>query len=791
MNLTGAFSALKALPPTDHVTLFKGNPAYTNEKELSEFKIDGLTYVRKSELATGKKRRHGSSLVWQFGEAIVRKSDKVVLYYCYDCEVSNRKQLLPVLNGTRGALNHMETVHHRDSETGIIKESHMAKQPVFSLIKTADFDVFRMLLLRWFVFCQMALFMLENLFFRELITYLHKGLGSLLPKSQKTLRNWIMEEFEEQKKKLTEELSFSASKIHISFDIWTAGNFVGFMSIWAYWIDASGQRQRRLLAFKRIYGSHTGENQSEVLLEVLKEYNIDDKIGYIVSDNASSNTSAVDMVLYELVPGITAAQIKARRLRCFGHIVNLAAQSLLAGSDAEKRRVKEELEFDDFDFDHQSARWIHQGPVGKLQRLIKYILASSNRREEFGEVKGGRKVEQFDHLGVSVVEKEGVGAGGTFEDPCQASRLDPTAQSDCPICGSYLSSELQFLFEKTTSTDFLFSQLLQDNSTRWNSMHRALGRVLNVKERLMKFIKQHKPPRDSKYRPQDDRLSPAEWTFIERLHTCLEEYYISTNSTEGHTPLVCDYFMTLHYLMNSVDAWQQEARDYLKDKLLQQALQASWLKLEKYYKLTDNTPIYYAAVMLNPMLKTHWFHEAWTTSEQQEWIQPTIAAVRAIWRSEYKHLSTSDNGPQSIDDDTPYNRLQAAKRLKLSSRPSEPLDQFEEYITTDPVVYSGTEFDVTKYWFDRRITHPELSKFALDTLSIPLMADDNERSFSSARDMITYRRTCLQPDIIEGCQCLKNWLTLQLRVNDDEDINNPIDEVDNELDKAFVIGDEL
>jgi hypothetical protein len=301
----------------------------------------------------------------------------------------------------------------------------------------------------------MALFMLENLFFRELITYLNKGLGGLLPRSQKTLRNWIMEEFEERKKCLAAELSFSRSRIHISFDIWTAGNFVGFMSILAYWIDASGQRQRRLLAFKRVYGSHSGENQSEVLLEAFKEYQISDNIGYIVSDNASSNTSAVDIVLYELEPGITPAQIKARRLRCFGHIINLAAQSLLAGSDAEKRRVKEELEFDDVDFDHQSARWIHQGPVGKLQRLVKYVLASPQRREEFGAVNGGRKVEQFDHLGVSVVEKEGVEAEGTFEDPCQASRLDPTAQSDCPICGSYLSSELQLLFEKSTSTDFI------------------------------------------------------------------------------------------------------------------------------------------------------------------------------------------------------------------------------------------------------------------------------------------------------------------------------------------------
>ena len=39
--------------------------------------------------------------------------------------------------------------------------------------------------------------------------------------------------------------------------------------------------------------------------------------------------------------------------------------------------------------------------VGKLHKLVKYILASPQRREEFGDIKGGRKVKEFDHLGVS------------------------------------------------------------------------------------------------------------------------------------------------------------------------------------------------------------------------------------------------------------------------------------------------------------------------------------------------------------------------------------------------------
>lgn len=37
------------------------------------------------------------------------------------------------------------------------------------------------------------------------------------------------------------------------------------------------------------------------------------------------------------------------------------------------------------------------------------------------------------------------------------------------------------------------------------------------------------------------------------------------------------------------------------------------------------------------------------------------------------------------------------------------------------------------------------------------MSDDPERSFSSGRDLITYRRSNLHDDIIEACSCLRSW----------------------------------
>jgi hypothetical protein len=156
-------------------------------------------------------------------------------------------------------------------------------------------------------------------------------------------------------------------------------------------VNPAGERQRRLLAFRRIYRSHSGENQAAVILKVLEEYNISSDIGYFVSDNHGANDYAITIVLKELDPAITTAQIEGRRLRCFGHIINLAAQALLDPSAYELTVAITELEMDEFAYERSLAAWHKDGPLGKMHRLVKYVLASPQRREEFAEIKGTKR----------------------------------------------------------------------------------------------------------------------------------------------------------------------------------------------------------------------------------------------------------------------------------------------------------------------------------------------------------------------------------------------------------------
>ncbi|KAM4067877.1 restless-like transposase [Hirsutella rhossiliensis] len=64
--------------------------------------------------------------------------------------------------------------------------------------------------------------------------------------------------------------------------------------------------------------SHSGENIAAQILEILESYEILDKVGYITLDNAGNMDTATEEIAEAL-----GFDPKKRRVRCFGHVLNL------------------------------------------------------------------------------------------------------------------------------------------------------------------------------------------------------------------------------------------------------------------------------------------------------------------------------------------------------------------------------------------------------------------------------------------------------------------------------------
>ena len=70
------------------------------------------------------------------------------------------------------------------------------------------------------------------------------------------------------------------------------------------------------------------------------------------------------------------------------------------------------------------------------------------------------------------------------------------------------------------------------------------------------------------------------------------------------------------------------------------------------------------------------------------------------------------------------------------------------------------------YWNLRYTSEPDLVRFAYDCYAIPAMSDECERIFSSAKILISDRRSRMLPDIIEANECLRSCYT---SLADDDD----------------------
>src|SRR5216117_179757 len=163
--------------------------------------------------------------------------------------------------------------------------------------------------MEWIMKCHHSFNETESKALHKIFEYLNprstKGLMS-----KKTTRSDIIKYFETTKATVMEHLSLARSRIHLSYNHWTSEDY---------------KVKAMLLAIREIHGEHTGENIANVVYPVLKEYNIHDRFGYYVGDNATNNDTSVEW-LNQLLRDeeYDGFEPDRRRLRCFAHEMQIA-----------------------------------------------------------------------------------------------------------------------------------------------------------------------------------------------------------------------------------------------------------------------------------------------------------------------------------------------------------------------------------------------------------------------------------------------------------------------------------
>ena len=159
------------------------------------------------------------------------------------------------------------------------------------------------------------------------------------------------------------------------------------MEICAHFTTYDQKKQKALLALQKVPG-HSGEDQFSILLPVLEDYGIVQKLGAIIADNASPNNVLCRFIQAHLDDKYDLEwDADHWRIRCIGHIINLVVQAFLF---ADVIGIKELESYDEQDrsgeLTNEEAKRVKfrlLGPLGQAHNIVIHIRGSPKRTEEF------------------------------------------------------------------------------------------------------------------------------------------------------------------------------------------------------------------------------------------------------------------------------------------------------------------------------------------------------------------------------------------------------------------------
>jgi hypothetical protein len=198
--------------------------------------------------------------------------------------------------------------------------------------------------------------------------------------------------------------------------------------------------------------------------------------------------------------------------------------------------------------------------------------------------------------------------------------------------------------------------------------------------------------------------------------------------------------------------YNQAFDKYRDNQQLLGCLLTSWYVFDKYYKLSEETPAYGAAMILHPSRRKTHIEKNWPKT----WHKAVFDDVKKLWVNEYKGLPILHSTPSLVSKAQPDEYDLLAQELDVVG-PTLDADEYEAYTSQKPIPIDCSPLT---WWLrdEQQERYPRLSRMAIDILSIPAMSADPERVFSGARRTVSWDRMRLGASTIEKGECLKSWI---------------------------------
>ena len=164
-----------------------------------------------------------------------------------------------------------------------------------------DPDVLEKLYINFLASCNQPIRLVECSAFRSLLSFLNEDVDVWLPNSSNLVNTWLMRQFSHEREQVQRRLLNAYTRIHLSLDLWTSPNHLAILGVIATFISDnstpnSSVLESFVLALRQVKGEHSGENIAKYVMEVIQEWGIASKLGYLQMDNAPNNDTMMKHV---------------------------------------------------------------------------------------------------------------------------------------------------------------------------------------------------------------------------------------------------------------------------------------------------------------------------------------------------------------------------------------------------------------------------------------------------------------------------------------------------------------
>jgi hypothetical protein len=364
-------------PPTELTAqkLATAVPERTEEDERRLFRLyKGWTFSERD----GQVRQW----VYQFGYDIQETQKKERRWVC--CLCIKHKNPRPKSYAIKGLQN--AEIHLYEDHNGIVDPTGKKQRPakaaekapqsiatilqlnpkepkeqyfINMLIKRFNKTVFRQKLVNWIVNSNQSFSTANDKDLRDIFNYLNPSVEITQANiTHMTVRAIAEREFNNNKERVKEVLRKSPGQIHIQYDGWKSGNRHALYGITCVFRDSNNRPQKCVLGLPELTERHTGENIAGQIIEIIQEFEIDNKLGYFTLDNAGNNKTSMEDLGLEF-----GFDWEKRWVRCIGHVVNIVVKHMLFGKspDAFEKEVVEGI----YTAAKEHEVWRKRGSVGK------------------------------------------------------------------------------------------------------------------------------------------------------------------------------------------------------------------------------------------------------------------------------------------------------------------------------------------------------------------------------------------------------------------------------------------